>query len=378
MAFQWAPIALLGIIGSLPLFLLAPMLYLAAPRNRRNVLYSLLITLQGIAALCGASLMYLTTEPATAFAFQFITNWLIAVSIALLLVFAGTLDSPLSRPFRSWWGVAPLTLATAAFCAYALQEPSIIIGGVRPASYAPWDGVGTPITAAIFIFGPLIYVYLILVGVSAMRGAPRASAARAHARALAWAFGIRGICLAIAMPMLVFGSTDGTTIWALIVLEVGVVAQAAVLTHGIVKTQLFDVELKIKWTIRKGTLAAAFVGVFFVVSEGAQTLLSAQMGPVAGLLAAGALVFAIAPLQRFADGLADRAMPRVQDTEEYRLVRKREVYRAAVETALEEGGDITPKERGMLATLQDQLDIGAKDAHDIERAARAARTEVAT
>ncbi len=46
------------------------------------------------------------------------------------------------------------------------------------------------------------------------------------------------------------------------------------------------------------------------------------------------------------------------------------VYRAAVESALEES-DISPQERGMLATLQDQLGIGAKDAHGIEREARA-------
>ena len=146
-------------------------------------------------------------------------------------------------------------------------------------------------------------------------------------------------------------------------------------SYALLRAQLFDIDIKLKWTVRRGTVAAAFVGVFFVVSEGAQTFLSAQMGPVAGLLAAGGLVFAIAPLQRAADSLADRAMPGVVDNAEYRLVRKYEVYRAAVDSALVEG-DISPKERGMLATFASELGLTPKEMHDVEREARAARAGV--
>ncbi|HLE97817.1 MAG TPA: hypothetical protein VI997_10640, partial [Candidatus Thermoplasmatota archaeon] len=91
-------------------------------------------------------------------------------------------------------------------------------------------------------------------------------------------------------------------------------------------------------------------------------------GAVVGGVAVGLLLFAVRPIERAADRLADTAMPRVQDTDEYRTVRKREVYRAAVESALQDG-IITEMERDVLATLQHELGIPAPEALRIERAA---------
>lgn len=59
-------------------------------------------------------------------------------------------------------------------------------------------------------------------------------------------------------------------------------------------------------------------------------------------------------------------MPRVQDTDAYRTVRKREVYRAALESAAADG-EVTDKERDVLATLQEQLGIAPTDALAMER-----------
>jgi len=68
-------------------------------------------------------------------------------------------------------------------------------------------------------------------------------------------------------------------------------------------------------------------------------------------------------------------MPDVQDNEEYRTVRKREVYRAAVEELLADGA-LTEKDRNVLATLADQLGLLYKDARAMERdAARMARLD---
>lgn len=106
------------------------------------------------------------------------------------------------------------------------------------------------------------------------------------------------------------------------------------------------------------------------MSEGAQSLFAARFGPVLGLAAAGALVFTIAPLQRVADAIADRAMPRVQDTPEYRASRGRAIYQATLESALRDG-IVTDKERDMLATLQEELGVTPTDARAMEREARA-------
>jgi hypothetical protein len=66
--------------------------------------------------------------------------------------------------------------------------------------------------------------------------------------------------------------------------------------------------MKLRWTISRGTVAAAFIAAFFLASEGAQILFGAGNEWV-GLAAAGALVFAMAPLQRAAERLAKKAVP---------------------------------------------------------------------
>lgn len=125
--------------------------------------------------------------------------------------------------------------------------------------------------------------------------------------------------------------------------------------YGVTRYNLFDIDLKVKWTIKQSTLAAAFVGVFFAGS----------LGPVMGLGKAGLLVFAIAPLQRVAERVADAALPGVRGSPEYDTFRKLEIDRAALESAAEDG-ETTPKERAVLATLRKQLSVGAEDASTLE------------
>ena len=139
-----------------------------------------------------------------------------------------------------------------------------------------------------------------------------------------------------------------------------------ILVYGQTKYRLFNVDLRIKWTLNRGTIAAAFVAVFFVVSEVAKDVFSTQAGPVAGLAAAGLLVFALAPLQRFAERWTDVAMPQVDRSSEYQSYRKLQMYRAAYESAVEEGG-VSPKERQTLARLASKLGIGPADRSALER-----------
>lgn len=91
----------------------------------------------------------------------------------------------------------------------------------------------------------------------------------------------------------------------------GIVRTAGILllAYGIFRYDMLGVDVRVRWTIKSTTLGAIFVAVFFVASELAQKILSEQAGPVVGILAAGALVFGLAPLQRFADSVALRAVP---------------------------------------------------------------------
>jgi hypothetical protein len=98
----------------------------------------------------------------------------------------------------------------------------------------------------------------------------------------------------------------------------------------------------------------------------ADRLLSSELGNVFGLLAAAAVVFFMAPLQRFAERVASTAIPNTQNTPEYTAFRKLQVYEAAVAEALQ-GGGISQKERALLIRLRDTLGISTADADTRER-----------
>jgi uncharacterized membrane protein YebE (DUF533 family) len=135
--------------------------------------------------------------------------------------------------------------------------------------------------------------------------------------------------------------------------------------YALLKYQLFDIDVKVKWTIKRGTIAAAFLFVFIVVAQLGQNFLSTEYGWAAGGLAAGALLFVLAPLQRVAERVADTAMPGVSTSSEYLSYRKLEVYKATIEGAMEDGA-ITEKERAMLGRLREKLGISTQDAAALE------------
>lgn len=143
-------------------------------------------------------------------------------------------------------------------------------------------------------------------------------------------------------------------------------AIAPLIAYGILRTQLFDIDLRIRWTIKQTTVAAALLTVVFLVSEGASAFLSAELGNVAGLLAAAVVMFFLAPLHRFAERVASTAMPNTENTPEYATFRKMQVYETAV-TEARHGGGISAKERALLNRLRESFGISECDAAAIER-----------
>jgi len=135
--------------------------------------------------------------------------------------------------------------------------------------------------------------------------------------------------------------------------------------YGVASSHLLDIELRAKWTVERGTVAAVFVAVFFVVSEAAQALLSERLGPWIGLLVMGALIFLLTPLHRAGERLASAAVPGVQDTPEYRSFRRLQIYGEALSAALEDG-QISAVERAILRRLANRLDLDPQEASDLE------------
>lgn len=143
------------------------------------------------------------------------------------------------------------------------------------------------------------------------------------------------------------------------------IATVLLLAYAILRQQLLDIDLKVKWTIKQSTVAAAFIGVFFVVSNGVQTFFQGSFGPYRGIAAAGALVFAIAPLQRAAERVANAAMPGVKTTSEMSPDARLHLYREQARAAWSDGA-ISKDERLLLDRLRASLGVSHEDANRIE------------
>ena len=223
----------------------------------------------------------------------------------------------------------------------------------------------------LYLMLSLLFGYALVASIHAWHTATGIT--RDRARAFTLAFGFRDIC---------WGFVYGGAIWMIRMGEYAVVDEDAtgliyaiyafgtlfavpLVAYGILRTHLFDIDLRVRWTIKQSTLAAAFVAIMFLLSEGADRLLSAELGNFAGLLAAALVVFFLAPLQRFAERVASVAMPNTENTPEYAAYRKMQVFESALADALLEGG-ISDKERSLLNTLRDTLGISTTDAASLE------------
>lgn len=350
---------------------LAWVVFAARPDRAQNRRLAVLLAWMGVSIGFYAGVRVAFDSRELAYAAYGVFAPMIFLMPFLYVRFLATLDTPLRRALASPITQAA-TLAIAAVSGilwYTRRDGFILAFTDELGFYAVDQG---PLSHLVFNAVPaLIMVVGLVVAILAWRRAAT-QLARKQAGLYALAFGVRDAFVIAWTTLMVVSGVREVAPLLIALLPVGELIMIALLAYGILKMQLFDIDLKLKWTLSKGTVAAGFVAVFFIVSEGAQSFLSTQLGSVAGLVAAGSLVFALAPLQRAADRLADTAMPRVRHDADYLTVRRREVYQAAVEGVLEDG-EITQKERTVLARLQDQLALSASEALAIEREATAAR-----
>ena len=209
-------------------------------------------------------------------------------------------------------------------------------------------------------------------------------AKRERAKAFTLAFGIRDVLwtFTFAMNTLFFygivgdGFSDETEALPAIIpfaYAAAVILYVPLVAYGVLRVQLFDVDLRIKRTLKRSTIAAAFVATFFVVSELASEFLSAQLGTVLGVVVTGGLVFFLDPIQRAAEKLSNAAMPNTVQTPEYENYRKLQVYESALQAALEDGR-ISNRQRRVLDSMVQSMGIDARVAERLENDAIAKAT----
>jgi hypothetical protein len=281
------------------------------------------------------------------------------------LIFMGqALRTPLSRPFASRVAVVIIAMASlgASYAFYAIAPTGYIHAGPQlwiPRVIERWNDWGS----LLIDLEAIGFVYAFVASLHAYRTAPASSKRRIQAKAYLVAFGIQDGGLALlffVFPMIPTGLWNplGGVI-ALIQL-----VSLTLLALALLKFQLFDFDLKVKWTLKRGTLVAIILGAFFVATAVAEQYLQGY-GFVVGGVAIGLLLFALRPIERAIDRMADRAMPRTTGTPEYLAARKHEIYRAALEDSLADGA-VTAKERTVLVRLANNLELDGNDAMRIE------------
>jgi hypothetical protein len=150
------------------------------------------------------------------------------------------------------------------------------------------------------------------------------------------------------------------------------IAGAALVAWGILRYQVLDIDVKLRWGLERSTVASIFVAVFFLVSAGAQELFgAASSNDWIGIIAAATLVFFLAPMQRLAERLGQRALPDARPVASLLDDEIRDLYEQRLRAAWGDG-TLTRDERVLLDHLRERLGIDVEEAAALERRVLAA------
>ncbi|HVM44783.1 MAG TPA: hypothetical protein VM582_02515 [Candidatus Thermoplasmatota archaeon] len=359
----------LGLTGALVGYALASVVYLASPARAQNRLLALCLVLEATYWGAAVGLSGFTDAKEHAYLAFALHTYAVGAYAGIYMLFLGTLPTPLARPFRGTTGllIAGGTIASVWIgftLAPELFIRDIVLRGGGP-SYIYLEG---PATLGFLGFSVVAVLYSVAVAVSAYRRAPVGTAARQRAKLLAIAFGVRDVLLAfylVVFRLLHLQAGSQQWQWADHIFGAAVpIVGMALLSYGILHSQVLDIDLHVKRGMARTTVAGAFAVAFFLGSELLEDVIPVD-GTLLGLLAAGAVALALRPLHAAATRLSDRIMPGVGAGAAYLRDRTGEVYRAAYESALESGG-VSEKERATLDRLAAKLGLSLDVARALE------------
>jgi hypothetical protein len=147
-----------------------------------------------------------------------------------------------------------------------------------------------------------------------------------------------------------------------------VAATGAIITYGILRHQLFEIELIVKKTLVFTLLVLILVGIFRLIELAISYTVSTAFfgGDVMARLIAAAIVAAFfLPFRKVAMGLGDKLFPSLASTIKLDDKKAIAIYRLQLEHVLEDG-TITEKERRGLITLQEGLGLSGEEATAVE------------
>lgn len=283
----------------------------------------------------------------------------------------------LSGPLDNWWShhtadclmllVYPLFLAHALpqrFLRVLRQPAAVPILAV--VAIAVWSTRFFTDFWLIAVLLPVMFAMAFLLALHAISLA-RTRLARRRAILFAIAFGLRDLSWGLVYTVAFIGVRRADPLTEQVFDQVyagSTLIYIPIVAYGIFSVRLLNIRLQVRKSVQRGTLAALFVALFFLISEGTASLLSERFGNVVGLLGATVVVFLVSPLHRLTEWLSGQMVP-VKESSEYEAYRKLQLYAVAVEDALAHG-EIGPAQRSLLDRLRESLAVSTEDARQIE------------
>ncbi|MGQ0536809.1 MAG: hypothetical protein ACT4PT_12155 [Methanobacteriota archaeon] len=375
MGLIWNPWGLLGLVAVVVCISAAWVVYGAAPRRALNRTLAVLLFLEGLlVTACDDGIGLFVSDASSYYGTAAVHSVLHIAFPFLYLGFLGVaLDTPLVGPLRHRAAWPILLSGLAAAEAFRVARPDLFIAGLAEPWFAPWGLLPGPGFVWTLRISALVSLFGLVATLDSWRRTPMGPG-KSRAKAYAAAFVFRDLYwVVLLLLVLPYGDPYGSVFWGIVFTQsmpLLTIAFVGVLAYGVLKTQLFDIDLKVRFAVEKSTVVAAFAFAFLLASEVAERALGFE-GWAFGLGAAVAIGLVFRRVERLAGRFAGALLPGVRDTDEYRTVRKHEVYRAALDSALQDGV-VTERERDVLATLATELGLSPAEVRTIERAATTA------
>jgi len=371
MGVTWTSWALPGLLTMAAAWTAAAVLLRTAPSRSLNRRLAWLLFLEGL--WMGGMFFFLVEDRGLYSTFMPVAVATMATLPFQYLAFLSiALRTPLLAPFRSRTAFWLLAVGSAGAAAWVLVSPSTFIGELYSPHWATWNFRFTEAGGRLAQAHGVASLLGLVAALDAYRRSSAGSAARSRAFWFAVAFGLRDAYAAVSQ--LLYPVVRDIPFWGEFIYNPGqgtaYLLYVLLMAYGVLRTQLFDIDLKLKFALRQSTVGALLTGTFFTLEYSLQQLLAGE-DVILGLAISAGIVLALRPVQRVARSFADRVMSGVRDTSEYVRARKGVVYRAALEGAIEDG-EVTERERAVLDRLRGELEMSVDRAERLEREMTAA------
>ena len=253
--------------------------------------------------------------------------------------------------------IAALYLLPAAFFAFAILNQEYNIGEYPDTELGRY---GRDLPGAIGIYWPifrsLLFAFSVLTMVNFIRMYNRSEDPHLKRQALYFTFSsfIPLIGFSISVLLVMFDVFIGVQ-FGLVAFSVA----GAILTYGILKHGLFDIEIIVKKTFIYSLIAIPLLALFRLIELGISYLVSFTFfggSLIVRLIAAAIVAACFFPLRKYAVNIGDRLFPSLTEAVRLDLSKEIAMYRRQLEHALEDGV-ISQKEERMLKQLRDDMDI---------------------